>query len=207
MPFRPRGDLTEFSIALRVEACFKILVVAVKQRESEIMENILNIMRERRSVRRYTEEPVTTEQIRTVLEAGQWAPSGLNNQPCRFLVIRPGDQRKEQLEGCTTYGHIVREAQVLIAVFLDRESMYHPMKDYQGAGACIQNMLLAIHGLGLGGVWLGEIVNQADQVMDVLGVDRDGYELMAVIAAGHPAKAGSSSRKELSELLLEKFGD
>lgn len=171
------------------------------------MEDILKTMRERRSVRRYTDEPVTTEQIRTVLEAGRWAPSGLNNQPCRFLVVRPGDPRKEQLEECTKYGHVVREAGVLIAVFLDREAMYHPMKDHQGAGACIQNILLAIHGLGLGGVWLGEIVNQADQVLDVLGVDREGYELMAVIAAGHPAKPGSSSRKELSELLLEELGD
>jgi len=172
-----------------------------------VREDILKLIRERRSVRRYTEEPVSTEEIREVLEAGRWAPSGLNNQPFRFLVLRTGDPRKERLEECTKYGHVVRESRVLISVFLDREAMYHPMKDYQGAGACIQNMLLAIHGLGLGGVWLGEIVNQADQVLDVLGVDKGRYELMAVIAAGRPAREGSSSRKELSKLLLEELGD
>jgi nitroreductase len=172
-----------------------------------VSEDILTTIRERRSVRRYTGEAVSKEEIRKVLEAGRWAPSGLNNQPCRFLVIRDDDPRKERLEECTRYAHVVREAQVLIGVFLDREAMYHPMKDHQGAGACIQNMLLAVHALGLGGVWLGEIVNQADQVMDVLGASGERYELMAVIAVGRPAQAGSSSRKELSELLLEELGD
>jgi nitroreductase len=83
--------------------------------------------------------------------------------------------------------------------------MYNATKDYQAAGACIQNMLLAIHGLGLGGVWLGEILNQETQVHGVLKTDPDQLELMAVIALGYPAQKGSSSRKSLSQLFLEEF--
>ena len=164
----------------------------------------------RRSVRRFTDQPVETEALRQVLEAGRWAPSGLNNQPWRFLVVRAGEKRQEVLAGLTKYGHIVRNAQALVAVFLHKPTMYHEGKDHQAAGACIQNMLLAIHGLGLGGVWLGEIINQEVQVLEALQLRAEEYRLMAVIALGHPAQpsarpAGSdaSARRPLDELLLE----
>ena len=157
----------------------------------------------RRSIRRFTDEPVGREELLEILKAGLWAPSGLNNQPWRFLVLGRSDRRLERLAELTKYGHIVRGAGAVIAVLLDREAMYHPMKDHQGAGACIQNMLLAIHGLGLGGVWLGEIVNRSEEVLGALGLDPAGFELMAVIGLGRPDQQGSSSRKPLDELLLE----
>jgi nitroreductase len=165
----------------------------------------LQALLQRRSVRDFTEQDVTSEDIRCILDAGRWAPSGLNNQPWRFLVLREGDPRKRALEGCTKYAHIVRRAKVLIGVFLWEPAMYHEGKDHQAAGACIQNMLLAIHGLGLGGVWLGEIINQEGAVFDVLKLDQNQLRLMAFIALGHPIRSGSSTRRELSELLLEDF--
>jgi nitroreductase len=167
----------------------------------DVMEAILK----RRSIRKFTRDEISRQDIVKILEAGRWAPSGLNNQPWRFLVITSNDPRKVALEHCTKYGHIVRASNVLIAVFLDKKTKYHHEKDCQGAGACIQNMLLAIHGLNLGGVWLGEIINQENQVHEVLGTDGHSLELMAVIALGHPAAGGSSSRKELAELMVEAF--
>jgi nitroreductase len=98
---------------------------------------------------------------------------------------------------------VVRQAKALVAVFLDRERMYHQMKDHQAAGACIQNMLLAVHALGLGAVWLGEIVNQSDQVLQALELSPDTVEFMALLAVGHPAAPGQSSRRPLDEFLLE----
>ncbi len=167
----------------------------------DVMEAILK----RRSIRKFTGEPVSREDIRKILEAGRWAPSGLNNQPWRFLVITAEDVRKKTLEGCTRYGHVVRSADLLVAVFLDKGAKYHHEKDCQGAGACIQNMLLAIHGLNLGGVWLGEIINQEPEVHKVLETDPDSLELMAVIAVGHPESSGSSTRKNLEDLMIEPF--
>lgn len=165
----------------------------------DIMEALLT----RRSIRKFSQDPVSTKDIARVLEAGRWAPSGLNNQPWRFLVITSTDQRKTALEDCTRYSHVVRGANVLIVVFLDKEAKYHHEKDCQGAGGCIQNMLLAIHGSGLGGVWLGEIINQEKEVHKVLQTSPEKLELMAVIAVGHPAEPGSSSRKDLAELMVE----
>ncbi|MFZ5425560.1 MAG: nitroreductase family protein [Thermodesulfobacteriota bacterium] len=166
-------------------------------------EQILAALRERRSIRKFTDEPVARGEIEAVLEAGRWAPSGLNNQPWRFLVVRAGDPRVETLAAHTKYAHIVRRAGALFCVFLDKDTVYNRAKDLQGAGACLQNMLLAAHALGLGAVWLGEIINQEPQVTRALGLDETRLELMAVIAAGRPGQKGSSDRKPLEQLLLE----
>lgn len=166
---------------------------------------VLQAIFDRRSIRRFTDDPVSTQDVRTLLEAARWAPSGLNNQPWRFMILWPGDDRATALEDCTKYAHVVRRAGCLVGVFLDRDSMYSQLKDHQTAGACIQNMLLAAHALGLGAVWLGEIVNQADRVLEVLHLDPGTYEFMALIAVGHPDQDGASSRKPLEDLLIEEF--
>ena len=164
---------------------------------------VLAAIRERRSIRKYTDEPLDKDTVRAVLDAGRWAPSGLNNQPWRFLVVRRSDPRMAELAQCTKYKPVVLGAAALILVFLERERMYHAMKDHQSAGACIQNLLLAAHAKGLGAVWLGEIVNQSEQVCGVVGIPPEAYEFQAAVALGRPAQKGSSSRRELSELLLE----
>ena len=165
---------------------------------------ILEAIHHRRSIREYTTEPVSREQLLQIVEAGLWAPSGLNNQPWRFVIIRDGAVRG-LLAGQTHYGHIVRAAQALIAVFLDEEAMYDPVKDHQSAGACIQNMLLAVEALGLGGVWLGQILKNKEEVNRILGLD-SRLDLMAVVAIGHPLhRSQSSHRKQLREVIVKEF--
>jgi nitroreductase len=166
--------------------------------------DILEAIYTRRSVRDFTDEPVTPEQVKEILKAGSWAPSGLNNQPWRFVVVRSTDKRRE-LAGLTKYRRVIEGAPLAIAVFCDREVMYNDTKDHQAMGACLQNMLLAAHGLGLGGVWLGEILNRSAEVNTVLELPTR-YELMAVLAVGHPASRNQrSSRKGMQDLLLEEL--
>ncbi|TIH19288.1 nitroreductase family protein [Marinifilum sp. JC120] len=167
--------------------------------------SVLEALYERRSIRKFTDEPVSRDDLTAILEAGRWAPSGLNNQPYRFLVIHEDDARVAPLAECTKYGHIVKAAKVLICIFLDKQAVYSEMKDHQGAGACIQNMMLAAHSLGLGTVWLGEIINQQDQALEALNQPAGKYELQVVLALGHPDQKGNSKRNELSEYMLEDF--
>lgn len=167
----------------------------------------IEAIKSRRSVRGFAHESVSDEVIVQILEAGRWAPSGLNNQAWRFIVVRNRDTKLE-LSKLTDYGHTINNAPVLIVVFLDKDHMYHYTKDVQSIGACIQNMLLAIHSMGLGAVWLGEILKNKELVNKVLEAP-DSYELMAVVALGHPAKKErASERKSLKELVSrEKFGE
>jgi nitroreductase len=136
-----------------------------------------------------------------VLEAGRWAPSGLNNQPWKFAVATDG-AIKEKLSQLTRYSNIVRDAKVLIPVFLNIGESYHRVKDAQAVGACLQNMLLEAHALGLGAVWLGEIIKNDKEIRQILGLG-DDLELMAVLAIGYPAeKPGEGKRKELKDLIV-----
>ncbi len=171
--------------------------------DSKVIDTILK----RRSVREFTDSPVSTEDINSILNAGRWAPSGLNNQPWRFIVIRKKDTIM-QLSECTHYTKVVAGAPLLIAVYLDTENSYSHTKDVQAVGAAIQNMLLASCELGLGTVWLGEILKQGDRVNSILECP-ESFELMAVLAIGTPVpKERTSPRKELKELVFEeKYGN
>ena len=69
-------------------------------------------------------------------------------------------------------------------------------------GACIQNMLLTIHSLGLGAVWLGEILKNKEKVLELVR-SSDDIELMAIIAVGHPEqKGGDGNRKDTDRAVL-----
>jgi nitroreductase len=166
----------------------------------------IEAIKTRRSVRAYTNDEVDDETITSILEAGRWAPSGLNNQPWRFIIVR-NPETKVELAKYTAYGPTIKNAPVLVVIFLDKEHMYNYVKDVQSIGACIQNMLLSIHSLGLGGVWLGEILKNKEMVNSILEAP-DHYELMAIVAIGHHVnKPHIPERKELDKLVFcEKFG-
>jgi nitroreductase len=157
----------------------------------------------RRSVRKFKDTPVSHEDLDMILESGRWAPSGLNNQPWRFAIIRDKETRKK-LAAHTSYGKIISDATCCIAVFYDIPAGYNRDKDILAIGACIQNMLLAAYSLGIGSVWLGEILNKKSGVNGVLGIDADN-ELMAVIAMGYPDEKPKCSRKAMKDLIIREY--
>lgn len=165
---------------------------------------ILNAIEQRRSIRNFTGQPVDLGALYDIIQAGVWAPSGLNNQPWRFVIVTDATIRARLAEQ-TTYGHIIAGAPALIAVYLDREAVYDDLKDAQSAGACIQNMLLAAEALDLGAVWLGQILKNRENVSRILDL-AENLELMAVIAVGHPSRRDQQSqRKPLAEFIVKEL--
>jgi nitroreductase len=163
--------------------------------------DIIGLIKARRSIRKFKSGAVSEELVERILEAGRWAPSGLNNQPWRFAVVRDRERIKE-ISKLTHYHRVVLGAQVLIPVFIDTAKIYHREKDIQSIGACLQNMLLEIHALGLGAVWLGEIIRSNLPMKKILGLG-DELELMAVLAVGYPDEAPRpTKRKTLQELIV-----
>jgi nitroreductase len=165
--------------------------------------DIIETIKTRRSVRNFKADPIPDEVIEKILEAGRWAPSGLNNQPWRFAVVT-NTATKEKISKLTHYSKIVLGAHVLIPVFLDTAKSYHREKDIQAIGACLQNMLLEVHSLGLGAVWLGEIIKSNEEIKHILSLGAD-LELMAVIAPGYPDESPRrTTRKEMKALIVYK---
>jgi len=154
----------------------------------------------RRSIRRYTEKMPKEKDIVKILEAATWAPSGLNNQPWKFKVIKDKEQ-KDGLADFTSYGKVVKNAPLAVCVVLDKTAMYSREKDTMAIGACIQNMLLRAHLLGIGSCWLGEILNKKKEVEKFLKIHSD-YELMAVVTLGYSDEKPRGSRKKLKSFLL-----
>jgi nitroreductase len=165
------------------------------------MNPVLDAIYKRRSVRDFTADLIERDTLIEIIRAGTWAPSGLNNQPWRFAIVTNKDL-KDRVGELTRYEKVIIDAKALIPVFVDRNAMYHELKDHQAIGACLQNMLLAAHSMGLGSVWLGEILENSDRVRDLLGLSED-LELMAVLALGYPAHRNqTSTRKSLEEVIV-----
>ncbi len=115
----------------------------------DAMEAILT----RRSIRKYTKQPVPDEVLKELLEAGMYAPSAVNRQPWCFVVI---NDRKimNEIPKYHTSSQMLREAAVAILVCCDSDlQLGEP--DVQDCSAATQNILLAAHAKGLGAVWLG----------------------------------------------------
>jgi len=164
---------------------------------------MLELIKARRSIRKFTSRKVDENLLNQIIEAGMWAPSGLNNQPWRIAIIQDS-YTKQAIAPLTRYSPIIEEAPVLLLVFLDVDSSYDRTKDIQAIGACIQNMLLTIHDLKLGGVWLGEILKNKDKVSEIVNAP-DNLELIAIIALGHPAEQGGRAyRKSMEEIVFLK---
>ncbi len=167
----------------------------------EAKDIVIQVLETRRSIRNFKEKQIDDTTIRTIIKMGTWAPSGLNNQPWKFIILRD-KELKDKIAKQTKYSHIIQKAPVCIVVFLDNSQSYNRVKDIQAIGACIQNMLITIHALGLGGVWLGEILNRREQVEKILCVP-EKLELMAVIALGYPAESErKSTRKPIDDVIL-----
>ena len=81
--------------------------------------DFMEIVRKRFSVRKYTEEPVTDEQLALILEAGRLAPTGANYQPQRLVVIRSQEALERLRKGANVYG-----APLAILVCADHDDVW-----------------------------------------------------------------------------------
>ena len=118
----------------------------------DAMEAILS----RRSIRRYTPDPLPEEAIRRVLEAGMAAPSAGDERPWHFVVITDKGMLAA-IPGFHSLSRFVPNAAAAILVCADLALSKYPPADYwvQDCSAATQNILLAAHAAGLGAVWLG----------------------------------------------------
>jgi nitroreductase len=190
----------------------------------ELFEAIKN----RRSIRRYTDAPVDDKKIETILEAGRWAPSWSNTQCWRFVVVRdPGIKAKlattlmkiklpdKEIPNPGSAAFDIAPVVIVICAEIGKSGGKHGSTGEYAtnkgdwfmfdAALAVQNMVLAAHALGLGTVIIGAF--DAVQVEKVLGVP-SGYQVVTLFPIGVPAHEGKAPpRKELSELVIkDKWG-
>jgi len=116
----------------------------------EVIEAILT----RRSIRKYSREKITGNQIEIILKAAMYAPSAMNQQPWHFIVIDDREKLNRIME-VHPYSKMLKEAGLAILVCGDERLQLSKGYWVVDCGAATQNLLLAAHGIGLGAVWLG----------------------------------------------------
>lgn len=142
----------------------------------------------RRSIRQYTAEQVEESHIETLLRAAMAAPSAGNQQPWRFVVVSDESIRTE-LAQATPYSTPVGRAPLALAICGDVSNEKHPGYWVQDCSAAMQNLLIAVHGLGLGAVWIGvhPIAERVANVQRILSLPEHIIPL-GLVAVGHPAE-------------------
>jgi len=140
----------------------------------------------RRSIRKYTGEPVSEEHVKAMLEAAMAAPSGMNRKPWHFVVVTDRD-KLDRLGDTTKSWGMLKEAPLSVVVCGD-PGISEKYWD-QDSIAALENMLIAISMLGLGAVWLGCHPNpeRVDPAREILGIPSDIIPL-AVVSIGHPGE-------------------
>jgi coenzyme F420-0:L-glutamate ligase / coenzyme F420-1:gamma-L-glutamate ligase len=174
-----------------------------------------DILYTRRSIRRYTNQPVPSESIAQLLEAATHAPSSHNSQPWRFAVIttssvkaqladRMGERlRTDRLRAADRADQIERDiarsreritsAPVVIIACLSitSEDQYERLMAIQSVAASIQNLLLAAHDVGLGACWMAAPLYCPDVIRKALQLP-DDWDAQALITIGYPADEGKA---------------
>lgn len=145
-------------------------------------------IKSRRSVRRFTPQPVPSRAVRDVLEAAMCAPSAGNQQPWQFVVI---DDRAllDEVPSFSPYASMATEAPLAILVCGDTALAKYPGFWVQDCSAAVQNLLLAAHAQGLGAVWTGVHPDkEREEGFRRLLHLPDHIIPLAFIPLGHPAE-------------------
>jgi nitroreductase len=150
--------------------------------------DLFEAIRTRRSVRKFTDEPVAEEQLERLFRAAMAAASSGNQQPWRFIVV-DDPQIRDRIGTLDVERGPYHVSPQLIVVCADIGSMKWKMHWLADCGAAIENLLLAAHAMGLGAVWqeLYPYHQRVAEVRGILGIPDTVYP-MAVVAVGHPAE-------------------
>lgn len=152
------------------------------------MSEQLDFILKRRSIRKYESKPVEEEKITLMLKAGSYAPSANNYRPWHFIVITEREML-DKLSVVHPYAKMLKSAPLAILVCGD--SSLQEMIGYQAVdcSAATQNILLAAHILGLGGVWLG-VYPREQRMKDIAGLFKlpPGINPINLVSIGYPAE-------------------
>jgi nitroreductase len=168
------------------------------------MNDVLNLLKTRRSIRKYKSQPVEEEKMKKCLEAARWAPSASNRQPWEFIVVKDKNIRKK-LSIIHPYAKFIAESPVVFIPLTNPvlHAKYH-MSDT--ALATLQYMIEA-HSLGLGTCWAGVIYASFEQdIKEMLGVPGH-LNILGLVATGYPDEnPNARTRRKLETIVhYEKY--
>ena len=152
--------------------------------------DVLEAIRTRRAVRRFAAKKIPEDALARILEAGTCAPSSGNLQNWEFVIVRNRESKKRIAE--IAFGQeFVADADVLVIVCSNQQKILRygergaKLYAAQNVAACVQNMLLAAHSMGIGSCWVGAFDER--ELVDFLELPSHVIP-HAIIAFGYPGE-------------------
>ena len=168
---------------------------AFKLNDQQLMEVIM----QRRSIRKYKNEPVPMDELIKLVEAARWGPSAGNSQPWEFLLINDEDM-VSSLKAVSPGWLKPAPALIVVCINKNRETEWSQID----VGAAMQNILLYAHTLRIGCCPIGSFA--VETVKELLDIPQD-LEPVLLITVGHPdEKPAVIKRMSVQELVIKKVG-
>lgn len=165
------------------------------------IEELLDFLKSRRSIRRFKREKVSDEILFKILDIARYAPSAHNSQPWKFIII---DDRRllDKLSGIHRGAKPLEHAPQAIVVLANKKADPNSYL-IDGANATIY-IQLAAHAYGLGTVWI-QTMRNIDEIRSILGIPEE-YVPVAILAIGYPDEVPVlKPRKSLEELVCKNM--
>ena len=171
--------------------------------------NLLSLIKERRSIRNWSGERLSSKHINTIIEAAKWAPSSCNRQTSHFLIVDEEKLIKDISVTVRGGRFFFDKATILIVVLNDSRPYLLPEEKYiiyQDGAAAIENLLLMSHSLGLGTCWGAYtsdtgIIRSERKVRSLLHIPIY-FKISGVIALGLPnEKVCDIPRREYHDIV------
>lgn len=178
-----------------------------------------SVIKQRKSIRQFSDEPVDVQEILEILEAARFAPSGKNRQPWRIKILDMGDRetliqlmkdkfKDQKLPGSLAISLRALEqcgrVLLLFNPYSYQEDDYSRNKmlmDTQSIGAFIQNFLLLATERGLSTLWINDIYYAKSEIESFYS--DNSLEVIAAVAVGYSSiDRVYNIRKGLNEILL-----
>ena len=148
--------------------------------DEEYHMDFFEAVKNRKSVREYSDKIVPRELIEKIVDLGRLAATARNEQPWEFVVTSDKKILKKICAMCPN-GPFIKDAQHLIAVF-SKDTKYY----IEDCSAATENMLLAIEALGLGGCWVaGDKKPYVEDIRNIFNAPLD-YKLVSMVSVGYP---------------------
>jgi len=160
--------------------------------------NTIEVLKTRRSIRRYINKPIPDEIIKDIIDCARLAPTANNKQPWLFVVIKD-KKLKEKIAELTDYGKFIKQADCCIAVFCEDTKYY-----LEDGSAATENILLAAWYYGIGSCWIaGDKKSYAEEIRKILEIPQK-YKLVSLISLGYPEKEELKKSQDIKKKTLEE---
>ncbi len=181
------------AIALVVVSVRLAAVSSTEKNDVNVSESVIDCIMTRASVRNYTDEQVSDSIVNEILRAGMAAPTAANQQPWHFVVVNE-QNLKDSITAAFEYTKMVEHCSFAVVVCGDMDNLFEgdiPDGGFwvEDCSAASENMLIAAHALGVGGVWCGiyPLKDREQRLREILNLPSNLTPLN-VMAFGYPAQ-------------------